>query len=95
MRSIERRLAAAAVGRELHLVLQQLRGGGDCGQAHGAAQALAQVQHIVLWICIRMVQYSILQRCGSTFTHVRQICFAYYFFLVDFEKIFSTDLKSA
>jgi hypothetical protein len=31
----------------------------------------------------------------STFTHVRQTCFAYNFFLVHFLKTFSTNLKSA
>jgi hypothetical protein len=31
----------------------------------------------------------------STFTHVRQTCFAYNFFFVHFKKTFPTDLKSA
>jgi hypothetical protein len=44
----------------------------------------------------KVISKNVTEKCTFfTFTHVRQTCFAYNFFLVHFFTIFSTDSKSA
>ncbi len=44
----------------------------------------------------KVISKNVTEKCTFfTFTHVRQTCFAYSFFLVHFFKTFSTDSKSA
>jgi len=44
----------------------------------------------------KVISKNVTEKCTFfTFTHVRQTCFAYNFFLVHFFTTFSTDSKSA